>query len=146
MVQNVRRHVAMRDQKSVLVSLSGKDMEDVVKEVRKQVEGVQEGMVILQEGGNNLRRSGSEQTVGKMMECLKYIKKDRKKLRVAVVGIMRRPRENAGYEEMRRDTNKRLQEEVVKMNQVPGDYEVSFIDLDGALPQEVFERDGVHLN
>ncbi|KAG0711402.1 hypothetical protein GWK47_020666 [Chionoecetes opilio] len=84
------------------------------------------------------------------MECLKDIKKDRKKVRVAVVGIMRRPRENAGYEEMRRDTNKRLQEEVVRMkaecSKDPGDYGVSFIDLDGALPQEVFEGDKVHLN
>ncbi|KAG0721946.1 hypothetical protein GWK47_045404 [Chionoecetes opilio] len=63
---------------------------------------------------------------------------------------MRRPRENAGYEEMRRDTNKRLQEEVVRMkaecSKDPGDYGVSFIDLDGALPQEVFEGDKVHLN
>ncbi|KAG0724256.1 hypothetical protein GWK47_040956 [Chionoecetes opilio] len=150
MVKNVRRHVAMRDQKSVLVSLSGKGMEDVVKEVREQVNGVQEGMVIMQGGGNSLRRLGPEQTVGKVMECLKDIKKDRKKVRVAVVGIMRRPRENAGYEEMRRDTNKRLQEEVVKMkaecSKDPGDYGVSFIDLDGALPQEVFEGDKVHLN
>ncbi|KAG0721162.1 hypothetical protein GWK47_046999 [Chionoecetes opilio] len=98
-----------------VVSLSGKGMEDVVKEVREQVNGVQEGMVIMQGGGNSLRRLGPEQTVGKVMECLKDIKKDRKKVRVAVVGIMRRPRENAGYEEMRRDTNKRLQEEVVKI-------------------------------
>ncbi|KAG0718294.1 hypothetical protein GWK47_052703 [Chionoecetes opilio] len=105
----------MRDQKSVLVSLSGKGMEDVVKEVREQVKGVQEGMVIMQGGGNSLRRLGPEQTVGKVMECLKDIKKDRKKVRVAVVGIMRRPRENAEYEEIRRDTNKRLQEEVVRM-------------------------------
>ncbi|KAG0720429.1 hypothetical protein GWK47_048534 [Chionoecetes opilio] len=149
MVQNVRRQVAMRDQKSVLVSLSGKGMEDVVKEVREQVNGVQEGMVIMQGGGNSLRRLGPEQTVGKVMECLKDIK-DRKKVRVAVVGIMRRPRENAGYEEMRRDTNKRLQEEVVKIKAECSkdlrDYGVSFIDLDGALPQEIFEGDGVHLN
>ncbi|KAG0724644.1 hypothetical protein GWK47_040155 [Chionoecetes opilio] len=139
----------MRDQKRVLVSLSGKGMEDVVKEVREQVKGVQEGMVIMQGGGNSLRRLGPEQTVGKVMECLKDIKKDRKKVRVAVVGVMRRPRENAGYEEIRCDTNKRLQEEVVRIkaecSKDPGDYGVSFIDLDGALPQEVF-GEKVHLN
>ncbi|KAG0730605.1 hypothetical protein GWK47_000001 [Chionoecetes opilio] len=124
-------------------------MEDVVKEVREQVNCTGRNGD-MQEGGTPLGVLGPEQTVGKVMECLKDIKKDRKKVRVAVVGIMRRPRENAGFEEMRRDTNKRLQEEVVRMkaecSKDPGDYGVSFINLDGALPQEVFEGDKVHLN
>ena len=50
---------------------------------------------------------------------------------------------------MKIETNRKLQEEVLKKKMEckdAGDYRVSFLDLDGALPQEAFGRDGVHLN
>ena len=50
---------------------------------------------------------------------------------------------------MRTETNKKVQEEVLKMKMEckdAGDYGISFLDMDSALPQEAFSRDGVHVN
>ena len=69
---------------------------------------------------------------------------------MAVVGVMRRPREGDRYERLRRRTNARLQEEVLKLKM---DWlknkkgNVSFIDLDATLREgKDFALDGVHLN
>ena len=83
------------------------------------------------------------------MECVREMKKE-KKVRVAVVGVLGRPRESRGYEELRKETNRMLQQEVLKLkvecSERDGDYGVSFLDLDGALPPRVYGRDGVHLS
>ena len=149
MVKNANRHMAMRGEDSHLVSLSGKGIEDIAQVARERMRGLEEGMLILQGGGNGLRQLGPEQTVRKVMECVREVKKERK-VRVAVVGVLGRPRETRGYEELRRETNRLLQEEVVKMkiecSRREGDFGVSFLDLDGALPPVVYGRDGVHLS
>ena len=45
-------------------------MEKIMEEVKKSIEGITEGMVMLQRRGNRLRRLSPEQTVAKLMECL----------------------------------------------------------------------------
>ena len=85
----------------------------------------------------------------KFIDCVEEIKV-RKKVRVAVVGILGRPKESRGYEELKRETNRLLQQEVVKMKMEyckhEGDYGVSFMNMDEVLPPDVYGRDGVHLN
>ena len=149
MVKNAWRHMAMRGEKSKLVSLSGKGVGDIVQAARENMRGLEEGMLILQGGGNGLRHLGPEQTVQRLMECVREVKRE-KKVRVAVVGVMGRPRETWGYEELRRETNKLLQQEVLKLkiecSEREGDYGVSYLDMDGVLPPRVYARDGVHLD
>lgn len=149
MVRNAHRYMAMRGENSKLVSLSGKGIEEVVETARESMRGLQEGMLILQGGGNGLRQLGPEQTVRKVMECVREVKRV-KKVRVAVVGVLGRPKESSGYEELRKETNRLLRQEVldlkVECGKREGDYGVSFLDLDGALPPGVYGRDGVHLD
>ena len=149
MIKNIRRHMVMKGEKSQLVSLSGKGIEEVTEVARRSMSGLEEGMLILQGGGNGLRQLGPEQTVKKIIECVEEIKV-RKKVRVAVVGILGRPKESRGYEELRRETNRLLQQEVAKMKMEyckhEGDYGVSFMNMDEVLPPDVYGRDGVHLN
>lgn len=95
-----------------LVSLSGIGMGSIVQEARESMRGLKEGMLILQGGGNSLRQLGPEQTTKKVMECGKQVKK---KVREAVVGVLGWPKEAEGYEEIRRETNRLLQQEVLKM-------------------------------
>ena len=67
-----------------------------------------------------------------------------------VVGILRRPRESPRYDAMRRATNKKIFEEVLKLKSEwikKRDGNVSFLDLDGPLRDDtVYASDGVHLN
>ena len=53
------------------------------------MEGIAEGMVVMQGGGNSLRRLWPYQTVENIMECLREVKRDRNKVHVAVVRVMR---------------------------------------------------------
>ena len=81
------------------------------------------------------------------MEAVKAA--EEKKISVAVVGVLRRPR-GAQYEKMRKETNQRLCKELIKMKiewlaQKKGN--ISFLDMDRNLDQDkFFGRDGVHLN
>ena len=149
MVKNVHRHMAMRGEDSQLVSLSGRGIDEVAEAARRSVSGLEKGMLILQGGGNGLRQLGPEQTVRKIMDCVKEVKRA-KKVRVAVVGILGRPRETRGYEELRRETNRLLQLEVIKMKMEcckrEGDYGVSYLNMDDVLPPGMYGRDGVHLS
>ena len=45
-----------------------------MEEVKKSVKG----MVLIQGGGNSLRRLEPQQTIGKIMECLREVKRDKK--------------------------------------------------------------------
>ena len=76
MVKNVRTHMAMRGENSHLVSLSGKGIGDIVEVARERMRGLEEGMLILQGGGNGLRQLGPEQPVRKVMECVREVKKE----------------------------------------------------------------------
>ncbi|MPC21668.1 hypothetical protein E2C01_014659 [Portunus trituberculatus] len=131
----------MRGDKSKLVSLSGKGVEEVVEAARENMRGLQKGMLLLQGGGNGLRQLGPEQTVRKVMECVREIK--REKVQVVVVGVLGRPKESRGYEELRKETNRLLRQEVldlkIECSRKEGDYSISFLDLDGAMPPGVYD-------
>ena len=105
-------------------------------------------MLVIQGGGNDLERIGTEETVKEMVAAVKAA--EGKQVSVAVVGVIRRPREDDRYERIRRATNMKMQEEVLKlkiewMKEKKGN--VSFIDLDGILREDRdFSPDGVHLN
>ena len=68
---------------------------------------------------------------------------------VAVIGVLRQPREGPQYKRLRKATNQKLCIEVLKikaewMNKKNGN--ISFIDTDGSLNDKLFARDGVYLN
>ena len=71
-------------------------------------------------------------------------------MKVAVIGVMRRSREDNSYEDVRKQTNKKIQEELIKMKiewmkEKKGN--INFIDLDSVLGNNRFyERDGVHFS
>ena len=150
MVKNTRAHVSMRAKGSKLASLRGKGVDSIAMEARQSVESVNEGMVVLQGGGNSLREDGPKRTAEKMLECVRQMKKDRKKVRIGIIGILRRPKEGSGYEEMRREANwmmqKGIQEMKLSMLGDRQDYGVSFLDMDNVLPRQVYGSDGVHLD
>ncbi|MPC25364.1 hypothetical protein E2C01_018473 [Portunus trituberculatus] len=83
-------------------------------------------MVLLQGEGNSLRDFGLAKTAVKML------------------------RESQGYEEMRQEANRKIQEGTLGMklktcrereDYEREDYGVSFLDLDNTLPLQAFKRD-----
>ena len=114
----------------------------------EKTQSLNNGLLVIQGGGNDLEGTGEEETVKEVVEAVRMA--EEKNLSVAVVGVMRRPREGDRYERLRRRTNARLQEEVLKLKM---DWlknkkgNVSFIDLDATLREgKDFALDGVHLN
>ena len=107
------------------------------------------GLLILQGGGNSLHALGVEETVKSVLSTVKEIQERRVDVKIAVLGVLPRPKESKRYEGMRVNVNRRLQTEICAMKaslfrKREGD--VSFLDMDSILPKEVFARDGVHLN
>ena len=148
MIRHAPRHVGCSHPGSSCTSLPGArvhDVKDKVKEVAKDMEG---GLLVIQGGGNDLKRIGVDETVREVMDAVKAAEK--KKISVAVVGVLRRPREDVEYERLRRATNRRIFEEVTRtkvqwMREKSGN--VSFLDLDRTLDDDsLYARDGVHLN
>ncbi|MPC69047.1 hypothetical protein E2C01_063260 [Portunus trituberculatus] len=77
-----------------------------------------------------------------MLWCVEEIKRQKKIIWIAVVGVLRCPRE--GYE-MRQEANRKIREGILglklKIYKDREYYGVSVFDLDDALPQQAFERD-----
>ena len=148
MVKKTQDYVKCKMTGSGHDSLSGAKIHDIKKKVEERVATCEDGMLVIQGGGNDLERIGTEETVKEVVEAVKAA--EGKKVSVAVVGVIRRPREGDRYERMRRATNRRIQEEVLKLKiewlrEKKGN--VSFIDLDGILREGMdFSADGVHLN
>ena len=149
MIRQLPDHVQLSKPGSGCISMGGARIQDVKRKVRQEAEEMEDGtLLIIQGGGNDLERTGSEETVQQVMEAVKAV--EGKKMSVAVVGVMRRPREGRQYEQLRRMTNEKICLEVTKtkmewMTKKNGN--VSFIDLDGILKEDRFyARDGVHLN
>ena len=96
-------------------------------------------------GGNSLRREGCEETVNVIIGGVKEIRRNNKELNTVVCGMKPRPKEDRIWKEERVRTNRRIEEEVVKMSEQG--YKVSFLSLDpGLTDRRVFKDDGVHLN
>ena len=148
MVKKTQEYVKCKLDGSGRDSLSGAKIQDIKRKVEERVNTCEDGMLVIQGGGNDLERIGCEETVREVVAAVKAA--EEKRVSVAVVGVIRRPREGDRYERIRRETNRKIQEEVLKMKiewlkEKKGN--VSFIDLDGILREDKdFSRDGVHLN
>ena len=148
MIRHAPAHVKCSLPGSGCTSLPGARIHDVKEKVKEVTQGMEDGMLVVQGEGNDLKRIGVEGTVREVVDAVKAV--EGKKMSVAVVGVLRRPREDMTYERLRRATNKRIFEEVTRMKvkwmkEKSGN--VSFLDLDRALDDDrLFARDGVHLN
>ena len=146
MVKNLAAHVKCRMQGSGCTSMRGARIPQIKRKVREEADSMKDGMLIIQGGGNGLEDVGEEETVKEVLEAVKAV--EGKDMSVAVVGVLRRPCEGRQYDWMRKRTNRKLQEELMKLKmewlrQKKGN--VSFIDMDGVLHDGLFAADGVHL-
>lgn len=124
-------------------------MAEVMVEAEKVAMTMEQGSLIIQGGGNGMEEVGEDETVRCIVDGVKKIKEGRKGLRIAVVGVMRRPRESVRYEMARRRINKRVQNELGQLKarlMKEKDTGVSFIDTDQELDGRKFARDLVHLS
>lgn len=149
MMKNVKSQLGCKAEGSGVESLSGARIGEVRRRVEEKAGEFKEGsLLIIQGGGNDLENVGTEDTVREVVEAVKAV--EGKNVRVAVVGVMRRPREGERYERVRQRTNIRLQEALLqlKVEWLRGKKgNVSFVDLDGVLREGLdFTVDGVHLN
>ncbi|XP_063877012.1 uncharacterized protein LOC135109544 [Scylla paramamosain] len=128
--------------------MGGAKIQDVKRKVKEEVQEMEErSLLVVQGGGNNLVEAGAEDTVKAVIEAVRAAEE---KMCLAVVGVLRRPREGVQYEKVRREMNRKICMELmkVKMEWMAGKKgNVSFLDMDGILDQDkFFGRDGVHLN
>lgn len=148
MVRRVGTHVKLNSEGSACTSLRGARVEEIKKKVVEEAETLKDGLLIVQGGGNSLEEVEEEVTVRETVAAVRAV--EGKNMSVAVVGVMRRPREGPQYEQVRKRTNRRIQEELMKMKctwlkEKKGN--VSFIDTDRELKDDrLFAVDGVHLN
>ena len=149
MIKNVGMKVRLTGNSSVKC-MRGANIGNVMKEVDKVAKDVSDEMVIIQGGGNNLMETGVDKTVECMMSGIRRMKTTNKRVRVAVVSVMRRPVEMAEYETARMEVNKKLHSAVMERwaeyAKDKSDGGVSFIDMDHVVTERMFDRDGVHLN
>ena len=71
--------------------LMGKGIQDILDEAKQSVAEMESGTLFIS-GGNSSGELGPEKTAKLPIKRVKEIKEGRKEFRVAVVGIMRRPR------------------------------------------------------
>ena len=148
MVRHVDGQLAGEARGCSVESLRGARIGAVKRKVVEKAGELEDGLLVIQGGGNDLEDVGTENTVKEVVEAVKAV--EGKKMSVAVVGIMRRPCEGERYETIRKRTNVRLHEELLKvkvewMKERKGN--VSFLDLDGVLREGMdFAADRVHLN
>ena len=150
MIYRMSQYVKCNMQGSSFSSMSGAGLEEITNQVKIETRAMDEGLVVIQGGGNSLRRLGVQETARQLIGCVEDVKRDRKGVRVAVVGVIARPKENARYEQMRKDVNRRVHEWIMSRRlETANDRKeagVSFIDPDLFLREQSFFRDGVHLN
>ena len=147
-VKKTHVHVRCERKDSGCTSMSGARIEEVKKRVQEEAGDMKDGLLVIQGGGNGLEYVGKDDTVKEMLDAVRAV--EGKNISVAVVGVLKRPREDPQYEWLRRSTNRKLQEELMKLKiewkkEKKGD--VSFIDMDHVLRENrCFSRDGVHLS
>ena len=108
------------------------------------------GLVVIQGGGNGLLEVGVDETVRKVMEGVDSMRRGNADIQVAVMGVMRRPREGERYEWARREVNSRISQALVE-RRLQGGYSarkgsLSYVDTDSLLSNHGFAADGVHLS
>ncbi|MPC73048.1 hypothetical protein E2C01_067365 [Portunus trituberculatus] len=143
MIKNTGAHLGSKMSGASPECLRGARIQEIKKAHKTQT--VENGLLVIQGGGNDLERVGEEETVKEVVEAVKAAEA---KMCVAVVGVMRRPREEERYERLRRRTNAKIQEVLkLKLDWLKKTGNVSFIDLDPVLREGMdFLPDGVHLN
>ena len=150
MVRNTTKIIKCSEEGSGCCTLRGAGIKQVMAKAVESAEQSKDGMLVIEGGGNSLRALGVEETVASVINNIKKIKGKNKKLKIAVVSILPRPRENKAYEKMRTEANKRLQSRLcmlkadIMKNKEEGD--VSFLDMDLILTESMFCQDGVHFN
>ena len=151
MVRNLERHVRMSGE-SRCVSMRGAQMKSVTEKAVEVSVGREEGLIVIQGGGNGLLERKCDETVKMIIETVQKIKEKNKKLRVAVVSIMPRPERahQPQYETIRREVNTKIHEAVLGLDcayvREVGNTGLSFLNMDPVLGPELFGGDGVHLN
>ncbi|MPC58795.1 hypothetical protein E2C01_052804 [Portunus trituberculatus] len=80
----------------------GARIQEIKKAVGAKTQDFENGLLVIQGGGNDLERIGEEEIVKGVVEAVKAA--EGKNLSVAVVGVIRRPREGDRYERLRRVT------------------------------------------
>lgn len=70
-------------------------------------------LLVIQGGGHILESAGTDEMVKEVVEAVKAA--EGKKISVAMVGVLRLPREGKEYERIRRETNHRICKELFKI-------------------------------
>ena len=149
MVRNVTRMVKCVEEGSGCTSLRGAGVKQIMKSASEVATTLKRnGLLILQGGGNSLHALGVDETVASLMTTVREIQGKRGDLKIAVVGVMPRPKESKKYESMRMAVNRTIQRQLcaMKADIIRQKGDVSYLDVDSILPKEVYARDGVHLN
>jgi len=146
MIGSLRGKVSVNEAGSEIVSLSGADIIKIRGEACNKSESAKGGLLVLQGGGNGLRDIGVEKTVEEIISTASEI--HNKNLAVAVVGILRRPREDGTYDRMRKEVNEKVFQRLMRMKveyMRKREKRVSYIDPD-CMKEHMYKMDGVHLN
>jgi hypothetical protein len=146
MIGSLRGKVSVNEAGSEIVCLSGANIIKIREEVKHKSERSNGGLLVLQGGGNGLREIGVEKTVEEIISTTREAHD--KNLAVAVVGILRRPREDGIYEQMRKEVNEKVFQRLVKMKveyMRKHEERVSYLDPD-CMKEHMYRIDGVHLN
>ena len=146
MVKEVGRNIKMKGEGSELCCYPGAQIKEVMERVKEKCRNGEDDLVVIQGGGNNLTGVGHRKTTEEVINTIKEITRGKKNRKVAMVGIIRRPREciNARYEEQRKKTNKAIQTEICRLKE--SKIQISFIDMDPIIQESMFKVDGVHLS
>ena len=147
MIRRTPEYVKCYQRGSGCTSMSGAGIREIGRVVKDEAKDMEDGLLVVQGGGNGLERTGCEETVREMVEAVKAV--EGKNMNVAVIGVLPRPREDRAYEKLRKATNRKLYQELLKMKiewvkEKKGN--VSFLDVGRDLKPVMYARDGVHLN
>lgn len=111
MMRDAKRQVQYKNEGCEVNSMSGAKIHEGRK-VEGRVNDIENGLLIIQGGGNDLENIGTNETVKKVVEAMKAV--EGKNVNLAVVGVIKQPRERERYERTR-VTSVRLKEEMMKM-------------------------------
>lgn len=150
MIRHVRHIVRCEGEGSACLSMAGAGIKQVMDKAIKKAEEMDEGVLVIEGGGNSLGWLDDRETAKVIIDGVQTISGRNRKLRVAVVGILPRPRESNVYEGLRLEANRKVQEEIFQMNgrhlRGKDGGRVSYLDLDPILQDWQYANDGVHLN
>jgi hypothetical protein len=150
MITHVRNVIKCEEEGSSCLSMRGAGIKQVVEKACMKAEEMGEGILVIQGGGNGLTHLGVRENVKVIMDGVNKIREVNRKVKVAVVGVLPRPRETGEYEGMRGEVNRWLHNELRDMRgmQIRGGdpNPITYLDPSHLLGIRHYARDGVHLN